>query len=226
MEDFTLDFSTLTGDQMVGLLRSVLRECVQRGAAVQAAAQAAWIDESEAAQIATEAATREAAKLRAQARERIAREAAEGVRAEVAAKETQAQAARNTERLKREAEQAEATRRGAEQAGRIAAEKARIQEEREKAWLRRAGALVSRDPAAICLLCLRTDYGVRVLINPSTDRYDREHLVDWHVKTNKITTIRELIGRKLELTAFCAEFNADSPNAVYLLGSSYTWEEK
>jgi hypothetical protein len=226
--DFTLDFSTLTDDQLVGLLRSVLRECVARGGAVQAAARSAGIDEAERAQIAKDAAEREAAKLRAKERERVAKDAAERVKQERAAQEAAAQAAENVERLKREAEASERARQGAIEAGRIAAQQARMQAEQEKTWLRRAAALVGRDPKGICLLYLRTNYGVRVLINPSTNRYDENHLADWNAEENRIKTVRELIGRKPDLTAFCAEFRAaHKPDGQKMLfGSEYTWEDQ
>lgn len=77
-----LDFSQLTDDQLVTLIRAALQECVARNPAVQAAAQSACLDETEKARIAAAAAQAEAAKLRAQERERIAKEAAEKVRRE------------------------------------------------------------------------------------------------------------------------------------------------
>lgn len=75
-----MDFSTLTNDQLVTLVKAALDECAARGAAVAAAAQSAMLDASEKAQIAQEAARREAEKLKAAEAERIARQAAEDVR--------------------------------------------------------------------------------------------------------------------------------------------------
>jgi hypothetical protein len=75
-----LDFSTLNDDQLVSLIRAACGEAVERGAACQAAARDAYISAAEKADIAREAADREAAKLREEEARRIAAEAAEQVR--------------------------------------------------------------------------------------------------------------------------------------------------
>jgi hypothetical protein len=76
-----LDFSALTDDQLVGLVRSALQEAVNRNPAVHAAAQAAVLDEAEAAKVRVEAAEKEARIQRAKQREAIAAAEAARVRA-------------------------------------------------------------------------------------------------------------------------------------------------
>lgn len=95
MED--LDFSQLTDDQLIALIRGACADAVRRGTAVAAAAQDAYLSEVDRARIAREAAEREADRLKREEAERVAREAAETVRrkaeqqktAEAAAKEAQ-----------------------------------------------------------------------------------------------------------------------------------------
>jgi hypothetical protein len=190
---------------------------------VEAAARSAGLDERERAEVAAEAANREAAKLRAQERERIAREAAEAVRRQREQQEATARAAQARAQQERGVAEAEAKRQAAVEAGRVAAQQARLREEQEKGWLRRAAALVDRDPATLCLVCAKTDYGRRVLINPTPSRYDRDHLSDWNVDTNRIKTVRVLVGKKSDLIAFSAEFHA-APVRSVLSGADYTWD--
>jgi hypothetical protein len=77
-----LDFSTLTDDQLVGLIREALQEVVRRGPAVEAAARAAGLDEAEKAKVAAAAAQAEARRLRDEEARRVAEEAAAKVRQE------------------------------------------------------------------------------------------------------------------------------------------------
>lgn len=86
-----MDFSKLTNDQLVELVRSLCYEAVQRGQAVEQAVQAVMLSEAEKAQIAAQAAAREAQRLREAEAERIAREAAEKVRRETEAQRSQAE---------------------------------------------------------------------------------------------------------------------------------------
>jgi hypothetical protein len=74
--DNQLDLSALTDDQLIGLLRAILEEAIRRHPAMEAAVRAAVLEESEKATIAKEAADREAAKIRALERQRVAEEAA------------------------------------------------------------------------------------------------------------------------------------------------------
>lgn len=201
-----LDFSELTDDQLVGLIRAALRECVSRGAAVQAAAQYATLDEAERAKAAREGAEREAAKLRAAERERVAREAAESVRRQQAEQESAARAAREQAETER---QREAARRAADEA----VSKVEARERQRREWLQRAADLVGLHPSQIHLSRADTSYrGWRVLINAGSDRYTRDHLADYYPATAVLKTKRSLIGRKKELLALCAEFWALNPN--------------
>ena len=214
-----LDFSVLTDDQLIGLIRAALRECVARGGAVQAAARDATLDEAERAQVARAAADREAAKLRAQERERVAREAAEEVRRQHEAREAAARRA--------EAEQAAARR--AEEA-RIAAEetvrKADARDAMRRSWLTRFAVATGMKPGEITLVRASTRHGWRVLLNQGDDRYADRHLVDYYPEAAVIHTAQALVGRKRELLLLCAEFWAANPKveATYL-GSSYQWED-
>lgn len=216
-----LDFSQLTDDQLIGLLRAVLRECVDRGGAIQAASQAAALDEAERAQIQKEAAEREAAKLRAQEREHVAREAAEAVRRQRDAQEAAAKQAAGIEAARQKQEADEAARVKAAEAGRLAAQQAWLREQEEKNWLVECARLVEEEPKDISLIV----YDGRVLVNPGSDRYERHHYVDWNSRTNKISTVQELIGKKSELIEFCARWYA-SPGTAELIGTNYEWKKE
>jgi hypothetical protein len=85
-----LDFSILTDDQLVELIRAGLQDAVRRGHAVEAAVRAAGLDEAEKARIAKEAADREARRIHEEETRRIAAEAAAKVRREAEAGATQA----------------------------------------------------------------------------------------------------------------------------------------
>lgn len=222
-----LDFTELTDDQLIGLLRAVLRECVARGGAVGAAAHAAGLDEAERARIAEEAAEREAAKLRAQERERIAKEAAEEVRLRRQAQEAAARAAQAEGRRK---EEEEAARLKAEALKREAAEAVAKAEQRDRermGWLRRFAALVGREPGEIHILRYQSRYGWRVIVNEGSDRYASDHLVDYYPETATIKTRRALVPKKKNLLTLCAEFWALNPAVqTSYFGSEYSWEEE
>lgn len=201
-----LDFTGLTDDQLLGLIRAALREVSSRDPSLSAAARDAMLDEAERARVATEATDREAAKLRAQERERVAREAAATVRAQHAEQTRQDTAA-----------QAQA----AAEAARTAAIRA---EEASKSWLTRFAALVGKRPADISLLLINTNYGRRVLVNEGAERYAREHLSDWSVTSGQIKTPRHLVRAKPDLAALSAEFAAKQGNkAIECIGANYDW---
>jgi hypothetical protein len=90
----TLDFSSLTDDQLVDLIRAALQEAVARGGAVEAAVRAAGLDEAEKARIAKDAAEQAARQIREEEAARIAREAAERTRREAESRKTNDAAAR------------------------------------------------------------------------------------------------------------------------------------
>jgi hypothetical protein len=75
-----LDFSDLTDDQLVQLIRAACAEAVNRGAACAKAAHGVYLDAVEQARVAHAAAEREADRLRQAEVERIARETSERMR--------------------------------------------------------------------------------------------------------------------------------------------------
>lgn len=204
-----LDFSALGDDQLLGLVRGALQECVRRGSGVEAAARAAVIEEAERASIAQAAADREAAKLRALERERIAAEAAAAVRQKY-----------ETDKTAVERDRQLAT-------ARQAAAELRQREAADRVWLKRAAALVDKPAESIAICYLKTNYGVRVYINAEPSRYCRDHLVSWTADNNTIKTTAGLVGKKLALVEFCAEFLAAfrAEGSKFLLGSEVSkWE--
>lgn len=207
-----LDFSSLSDDQLVELIRAALSEAARRGRASVAAAQEAWLDEAEKTRVAKEATEREAAKLRAAERERIAREAAERVRRE------------------HEARNAQAEREAQRKAGLDAAAAARQGELERRQWLVRTGAILDRDPWMLCLVSANTRYGWRVLVNRENERFARDHLVDYHVQDREIRTVRQYVGKKPELIALLAEFAAwdvrrNAREATALLPEDFDWSD-
>jgi hypothetical protein len=86
-----LDFSILTDDQLVTLIRSALQEAVRRSPATAAAAQAATLDEAEKARIARVAAERAAAEVREAEERRLAAAAAAQARRDAEAAATAAE---------------------------------------------------------------------------------------------------------------------------------------
>ena len=83
-----IDFSALSDDQLVHLIRSACQEAATRGDACAAAAKDAILDEAEKARIAREAAEATAAKLKAEEEARIRADAEAQVRAQAALKTT------------------------------------------------------------------------------------------------------------------------------------------
>jgi hypothetical protein len=88
----TLDFSGLTDDQLIALIREALQEAASRTLACKTAAQTVLFDEAEKARIAQEAVAQEAERIRREEAERIAREAAEAARRRLEAEQSRAQA--------------------------------------------------------------------------------------------------------------------------------------
>lgn len=203
-----LDFSGLSDDQLVELVREACQEAVRRNPAVEAATRQVMIDEAERARVAREAATAETAVLRARERERIAREAAEQVR----------RADEEANRARRQAEaEAEADR---------AREAAEASQRAAMSWLRRAAeAANGRKPSSISLLKIKTNYGNRVLLNPGSDRYQRDHLADYNIDRKSISTTKDLVKCKPALAALLAEFAALHPGNIHIAGADYPWRE-
>ena len=214
-----LDFSNLSDDQLVELVRQLAQECASRNPAVANASRSALLDEAEKARIRSEASEREAARLRAIERERIAKEAAEEVRR---ATESQRSAEETERRRAKEQSARESARKTAEAAVREVAER----EAEEAAWLKEIAALTDQEPTSISINYFKSRYGVRVIVNPSCDKYDDSHLVDWNAEENKIKTSRSLMSRKPELIGFCARFREryrkpKGPGSQFLAGCNY-----
>lgn len=75
-----LDFSGLTDDQLIALIRAACEEARHRGAATETAARNVYLDEVERARISRAAELLEAERLRSEEAARVAREAADKVR--------------------------------------------------------------------------------------------------------------------------------------------------
>lgn len=75
-----LDFSGLSNDQLIQLIRAACAEAVNRGAATAAAAQDAYLSEVERARVAQAATLLETERLRGEEAARVAREAADKLR--------------------------------------------------------------------------------------------------------------------------------------------------
>lgn len=199
-----MDLSALTDDQLVELMRLALAEAARRTPAVQAAMDAARLDAEEATRIAQEAADREAAILRAEARAKAAKDAARAVR--------EAEATRNAE--------AEATRN---------ANKAAQREARERDLLQRAADLLGMHPAEISMYMIPGREKQRIVINEGNDRYDRDHLVDWPRGSATCKMPRAHQKNRVAMVALLTEVNEYwRPNKLIadctIEGGAYQWE--
>ena len=83
----TLDFSSLTDDQLVELIREACRAAVARGNGCARAAESAYLSEAERIRIAREATERELAARKAEEADRIAHQAANAVKFDLATEE-------------------------------------------------------------------------------------------------------------------------------------------
>lgn len=102
-----IDFTPLTDDQLVELVRGACQEAARRGMAVRSAVEAAMLSEAEKARIAADAAQRAAEELRRKEAERIAREAAAKVKAQAEAAERDEAAAKQQRLWAKKAELAQ-----------------------------------------------------------------------------------------------------------------------
>lgn len=201
-----LDFSALTDDQLVELVRECCREAVRRSPAASAAIERMMLDEAEKVRVAQAATATEAAAARARERMRIATEAAaaERARQDAAAAGERAAAARRA--AEREAEAAQR---------RLAA---------EMALLRRVASEIGRQPAEISILHIRTRYGRRVMVNAGSDRFTRDHLVDYNADTRQISTKASLVTKKPDVIRIAAEIATHCAIDTFLVGASYPWQ--
>jgi hypothetical protein len=202
-----LDFSELTDDQVIGLIRAALQEAVRRHPALEAAAKAAVIEEGEKAKIIQAEIEKQASILRAKERERIAKEAAARVHAAHEAQNGEAQ--RRQEEVTREAEAA----------ARIAKAKADVEKTQRleairRGYLSRAAALVDLSPHQVTLVVYRTS----VYINKGSDQYSRDHLAEYRGST--LSTRRDLISRKPAILELLAELRATYDDFA-IVGSEY-----
>lgn len=199
-----LDLTGLTDDQLVELIRQACRETASRTPVVRLAAEAAIIDESERLTIQREAAAREAAKLRAQERERLANAAAAAVRAAAAANNA-VEEARNAEANAKII---------AANAAKLAAE-ATAQRYRLAVWADKWREIIGweRD---FCIVIADTRYGRRLLVNADHKPYDHRHLVDWLINTTTIKTSLAHVSQKPEIIKLAAEYAAHNPTLTHL----------
>lgn len=208
-----LDLSSLSDDQVLGLIRAALQEAVRRHPAMEAAARSAVLDEAEKAKIQRDAADREASISRARERERVAAEAAAAVRAEQARQNAGADARREQAIAEARAAEARAKAEAAAQVAKVkaAADVAEAERRAEAARviLLRAANLVDLPPWSVTVRI----YDKQVFINQGSDKYDREHLVTLRGLT--ITTKRGLIAKKPALLEFCAELRALYTDATF-----------
>lgn len=201
-----LDFTNVTDDQLIELVRQCCLEAARRGdSAVAEALKATMLSEAERVRVARSASEAEIAALRAQERERIAQEARDKARAE------------------HEAAQEPARRAQARAEAEAAAAKAKKELEAAGYWLRRFAELVDREPSTICITIASTKYGRRVLINRGSDLFAREHLIDYNMSTYACKTIRALIKRKPDIVSASAELGLTFPQGVSFVGTDYDW---
>ena len=193
-----LDFSGLTDDQLVELARACCMEAIRRNPAAAQAMQDMMIGEAERARIAKSASAAEIRAARARERERIAKQAREQAQHEEALRT------------------AEAKRQAAMQA------QQRLRE-RDMALLREVAGLLDTDPARLSILHLQSAYGQRLLVNEGSDRYARQHLIDYQVRTGEIKVKRGLAKQRAALAAFAAAAAAQLKLDEFVAGNSYDW---
>lgn len=202
-----LDLSGLTDDQLIALAQACCVEAVRRSPAAGEAMQDMMLSEAEKVRIAKAATESERAAARARERERIAREAEAQERARTAVQERVRQ----------------------EEAAQAAAERARQTAEdasvRAMGWLREAAALTERHPRDISIVCYPSAAGRRVLINPGSYRYTRQHLANYNVKTAEISTVAGAVKNKPALVELCARLSELLPHDAIVAGDTYKWSE-
>ncbi|USR37575.1 hypothetical protein L1F06_012795 [Ectopseudomonas hydrolytica] len=203
-----LDFSDISDDQLVELARACCLESLRRSPAAAQAMRDMMLSEAEKARIAREASEAEIRAARARETERIARDAA-------------AQARYEEER--RTAAHRAASAVQASERARILAEE---QKQRDMALLRQAATMVGKSPADISILHCYSRGSMRLIINPGSYRYTRNHLVDYRVKTADIRTVQALVNRKQDFVTFCAAAAAVLPTDTFISGSDYRWPEE
>ena len=159
-----LDFSTLSDDQLLQLLRELVAACEGRNLGVQEAARQIGIDAQERRQIADAAAEREFAAARARERQRVAEEAARIAREQVEAENEKLNAIR------------------AQESGRAVAEAAAKRNVISQRLIDEADALLECNHSVLTIMILKDrDSGLpRLLINSGKGaRYAKTHRIDY-----------------------------------------------
>lgn len=201
-----LDFSGITDDQLVELVRACCKEALQRNPGISQAVHDVLIDEREKARIIQTATEAEIAAMRAKERQRIAEEAVRRVREQADAQTTEA-------RRKAAAEKAAA-----------AAEKEIARANERKNWLSRFANLTGQSAASISVWIASTNYGKRVLVNEGANQFARDHLADYNISTGIIKTSKALVRAKPALVALCVEFSTLYSTGG-LCGADFDWSE-
>lgn len=200
-----LDFTVLTDDQLLQLVKLCCQEAVSRSGSTGAAMHQILLDEAEKARITRDASETEIRAIRAQERERIAKEAIDKTRAEEAARTQE-------ERIRRALEKAE-----------LAKQVELKRQQFDKSWLQRFSEVVELPPSKISVNIADTRYGTRVLVNEGFNRFCKEHLVDFTISNHKIKTKRNLIKNKPDLIALCVEFSSIKDPGTFISGNDHHW---
>ena len=206
-----LDFTSLTPQQLVDVMRAAHAELHHRDEATAATVGSVLLDQADKSRIAQDAAERETAKLRALERERIARDAAEEVRRRHEAEVAESEQARREQKLREEMERAEQN------------------QERGKAVIRQAAELCGTDPRRTYVAVWENGERQRVYIGIG-GFHDGTTLVTYYAsETDKkplgsITTTEQLVSNKKALMSYCVDLAVRwkerrwDPN-------NYVWEE-
>lgn len=200
-----LDLSALTDDQLVELGRACCEEAVRRHPAMREAMHNMMLSEAERMKVAQAASEAEAAAARARERIRISQEAIAKVRAEEASR-TEAERARQAQNAAMRARQA---------AERI--------QHRDMALLRHAADLSGYAPCQLTFVHCHTRRGQRIFVNLGADRFSREHLAEYDVRSSTIKTTASLVKSKPDLIALCANLAAVLPLDTHICGQDYAW---
>lgn len=193
-----LDFSQLTDDQLIELVRSACEYALSKDPAIAAAMRETMLSEAERARVARTAGELEIAAQRAAQRMRISADAARQKRAEEKLRQAEEVAAR-------------------------AAETERQQKQIDRGWLVTIGKIVNRDPASISILHYRHDDGTRVVVLPGHDRFDPSHLAACDPRMHRVHAIRQLVRVKPALAEMLTRFAELYPSGTFISGRDFDW---
>tara|TARA_B100000965_G_scaffold115929_2_gene95713 strand:+ start:3678 stop:4292 length:615 start_codon:yes stop_codon:yes gene_type:complete len=199
-----LDFSELSDDQIIALLRSLMREASRRNPAAQKAAEQVVITEAERHRAMQCGGTAEAAALRAQDRAAAVEAGRQLARAEY---ERRVAAGLLTE---------------AHQARQMVDTAATLEREAEQDLLRAVAVITGHKPSEISIVCADTRKGRRVMVNLGHDRFQPDHLADYNVDTKRISVKRHLMPAKKTLIEILAKMGARQGD-YHLRGDQFDW---